>query len=293
MRRRARPPVRPRGRGVYKGGMCDRGDEPRCVPAAPRSGAHDHLEVEVDGLTIHATVTGHGAPLVLVHGLGTSSASWARNLDALAGCARVYAIDLPGFGQSEKPADALPPDRLADLLAGWCQAAGVKRATFVGHSLGGEVCLWLAHRHPALVQRLVLASSTGAAARAGLARRLGRLLLDGVREPLSFMPVLLRAYWQARPWRILETARRSRSPALLRVLSTIRVPALVVWGRRDPVVPLCEARRLAAALPDARFAIVEDAAHGLIFDAPDRFNELVCAFLRSSDEASHGATIHA
>ncbi len=240
------------------------------------------MAIEVEGLVLRATVMGTGDPLVLVHGLGTSAASWSRNVDALAGCARVYAVDLPGFGESDKPAATLPPDRLADLLAAWCQAAGIRRADFAGHSLGGEVVLWLAHRHPALVRRMVLAGSTGAAPRASLVRRVGRLLLDGLREPPSFMPVLLRAYWQARPWRMLQTALRSRSPDLLRILPQIEAPALVVWGRRDPVVPLREARRLATALPDAHLAIVEEGAHGVIFDAPDRFNELVCEYLRSS-----------
>lgn len=273
MRRGARP-FGPAGRPVYNGGMGNPGMEEQEGPAC--------LAIEVEGLTIRATAHGTGHPLVLVHGLGTSAASWSRNVEALARCAAVYAVDLPGFGVSEKPAATLPPERLADLLAAWCRAAGIARADFAGHSLGGEVCLWLAHRHPDLVRRLVLAASTGAAPRAGLARRVGRLLLDGVREPPGFLPVLLKAYWQARPWRIFETARRSRSPDLLRVLPKIAAPTLVVWGRRDPVVPLCEARRLASALPDARFSIVEDAAHGLIFDAPDRFNELVCAFLCTS-----------
>jgi pimeloyl-ACP methyl ester carboxylesterase len=247
------------------------------------------LALEVDGLTVRAQVQGEGEPLVLVHGLGTSAATWAKNIDALARCARVYAVDLPGFGESEKPEEILPPDRLADLLAAWCRAAGISRASFAGHSIGGEICLWLAHRHPDLPVRLVLAASTGAAPRAGLTRRLGRLLIDGAREPLRFMPVLLRAYWQARPWRIYETARRSRSPELLRMLPTIRVPTLVAWGRRDPVVSYAEARRLAAALPDARLAVIEGGAHGLIFDAPDRFNELVCAFLTNLDAGARSA----
>ena len=287
MPRAARLPVRPRGRVVYNRGM---GEEIDADPGVPTGTPLAH---EVRGLTVRATAYGEGPPLVLVHGLGTSAASWSRNVGALARCARVYAVDLPGFGESEKPADALPPPALADLLAAWCDAAGIRDAVFAGHSLGGEVVLWLAYRRPDLARGLVLAGSTGAARRPGLTRRLGRLLLDGLREPPGFMPTLLRAYWQARPWRILATANRSCPPALLRALPAIHAPALVVWGRKDPVVPLLEARRLAAALPDARFAIVEEGAHGVIFDAPDRFNELACAFLRSLAPTRHGETIRA
>lgn len=262
------------------------------MSAANEGGGPEHLAIAIDGITIRATVQGAGEGLVLVHGLGTSAASWARNVDALAACARVYAVDLPGFGESGKPAASLPPERLADLLAAWCVAADIRRADFAGHSFGGEVCLWLAHRHPGLARRLVLVASTGAAPRAGLVRRLARLAVDVLREPPGFLPVLARAYLQARPWRILATARRSRTPDLARILPTIDVPTLVVWGRRDPVVQHREARRLARALPDARFTVVEEGAHGLIFDAPDRFNELVCAFLRSVAGNPRGADVH-
>lgn len=238
-----------------------------------------HIEHEVDGLMIRATVQGEGPPLVLVHGLGLSAESWALNLEALSSCARVYAVDMPGCGESDMPAEALAPHRLAELLCGWCDAAGITRAAFAGHSLGGEVCLWLAYKRPDLVDRLVLAASTGACPRGDLLGRFGQLLADAVHEPLSFTPRLLKSYLRARPWRIVQTARGTRSPELLGLLGGIQAPALVICGRLDAVVPLAESRRLARALPNGRLAIVEEGAHGLIFDAPEPFNGLVSEFL--------------
>lgn len=240
----------------------------------------------VEDLTIYATVQGEGPPLVLVHGLGLSSESWALNVEELARCARVYAVDLPGCGASDKPAEALAPHRLAEVLCQWCDAEGIATAAFAGHSLGGEVCLWLAVKRPDLVDRLVLAASTGACPRGDLVGRLGSLLADAVHEPVAFAPRLLKSYLQARPWRILQTARGTRSPELLRLLGTIQAPALVICGRHDAVVPLQESKRLARALPNARLAIVEDGAHGLIFDAPESFNGLVCGFLGDRSPAA-------
>jgi pimeloyl-ACP methyl ester carboxylesterase len=246
-------------------------------PAAP-AGASE-LSVPVDGRMVRARALGEGRAILLVHGLGTSAESWAHNLEALSACGRAYAIDLPGFGASDAPEQVLPPAALAEVLMRWCLAMGIQRATLIGHSLGGEVCLWFAARYPTMTDRLVVAGCTGAAPRLGVTRRLGRLLVDGLREPPGFMPVLLKAYWRAGPRRMLGTARRSDDERLQAILPAIQAPTLVVWGRRDPVVDRHEAARMVRLLPHGRLHVIEQAAHGVIFDAPERFNAAVRDFL--------------
>jgi pimeloyl-ACP methyl ester carboxylesterase len=178
------------------------------VPSEPKA-----YGVRVGAWRLRVLEQGEGTPIVLVHGLGTSASTWRRNLQALSGCGRVYAVDLPGFGESDDPDGIHGAAQQAIVLHAWCRAMGIRRAHFIGHSLGGEVCIWLAIRHPELVDKLVLAGSTGAPVRSNHLAKLARLLRDGLREPLSFMPVLLRAYAQAGPWRIGHTALRwCRSP---------------------------------------------------------------------------------
>lgn len=233
---------------------------------------------------------GEGTPIVLVHGLGTSAATWRRNLNQLAGCGRVLAVDLPGFGESDDPQGVHCASQMATVLYAWCRAMDIHRAHFIGHSLGGEVCLWLAAKHPELVDKLVLAGSTGAPVRPNHVVKLARLLRDGLREPLWFMPVLLRAYAQAGPWRIGRTALRSDPTRLAPHLPDIHAETLVLWGANDPVIPLGEARALVRRLPGARLVVVVDGAHGLIFDAPATFNRAVSEFLH---EAPAGSSRHA
>lgn len=245
------------------------------VPLAER-------HVTVDGCRMRTLVAGEGPPLVLVHGLGTSALSWERNMEALTRCGCVYAVDLPGFGASDAPPRVLSAEELADTLELWCATMDLPRATFLGHSLGGEVCMWLAAKYPHRVDRLILASPTGARSRFGLTRRFGRLVADGIKEPFSFLPTLFKAYYQAGPRRIYRTAMASDPERLASHLGEIRAPTLVLWGRHDPVVPLYEARQLARAIPGARLSILTDGAHGLIFDAHEDFNEAVCRFIEES-----------
>lgn len=239
---------------------------------------NEHI-VAVRGWRLRVLEAGAGEPIVLVHGLGTSSAYWRHNISVLAGCGRVLAVDLPGFGKSDTPDAVLRPEDLADVLYLWCEQMGIERATFLGHSMGGEVCLWLAARHPAMVDRLVLAGSTGAPDCEPLWRRMAKLAHDGLREPFSFLPVLMRAYWQAGPWRMIQTARASNPVRLERHLGAVHAETLVLWGANDPVIPVDEALCLSRRLPNARLVVVADGAHGLIFDAPDAFNRAVCDFL--------------
>lgn len=245
----------------------------------------ERLNVDVNGQRMHAIVAGEGRPLVLVHGLGTSAMCWEHNVEELSRCGRVFAVDLPGFGESEAPPTALSAEELADHVIRWCDTVGISGAGFLGHSLGGEVSMWVAAKRPDLVECLVLAGSTGARSTLGLTRRFGRLMADGIREPFHFLPTLLKAYYRAGPRRIYRTAVASEPDRLASHLPQIQAPTLVLWGRNDPVVPLREARQLARAIPDAQLSVIADGAHGLIFDAPDEVNQAVCRFLEKVDRA--------
>lgn len=239
------------------------------------------LETPVGPWIIRSRAQGAGRPIVLVHGLGTSSASWDDNIEALTACGRVYAVDLPGFGDSSCPERPLGTRELAGALLAWCEAVGLERADFVGHSLGGEICMWAALQAPERIRRLVLAASTGASPERPLDGRIGALLADGAKEPPRALPRLVKAYWQAGLLRIHHLARHSGSRGLLHALPCLWAPTLLVWGTQDEVTPLADARRLLMRLPHARLALL-DAPHGLIFADPEGFNRVVCAFLEEA-----------
>lgn len=130
-----------------------------------------HLRTaEVDGVRLHHLDldldlasdgrSGTDPVFLLVHGLGGRWEHWSENVPELAEHGRVVAIDLPGFGRSGKPRSGYSVDGFADVVAGLVRQLGLPPVVVVGHSLGGLVAVRVAHRHPDLVDRVVLAGGT-------------------------------------------------------------------------------------------------------------------------------------
>lgn len=243
--------------------------------------------VEAAGLRLHALAARgagratDGGPVVLVHGLGVSSRYMRRAVVELAPDFDVYAPDLPGCGRSERPARALDVPELADALAAWMSAAGVGRASLVGHSLGCQVVVDLAARRPELVARLVLAAPTGDPRRRGALGLFFRLLLNAPREPVSLIPLVVADYLRAGLVRGARTLAASLRDRVEEKLPRVAAPALVVRGSRDPIVSARWAEGAARLLPRGRLVVIEGAAHALNYNSAARFARAVREFVRS------------
>ncbi|MFQ5519964.1 MAG: alpha/beta fold hydrolase [Candidatus Methylomirabilia bacterium] len=150
---------------------------------------------ELDGLRLHYVVEGSGPPVVLVHGLGGFAESWRHNLSGLGRQATVYALDLPGFGQSSQPFRQYSLGFFVAVLEGFRAGLELPRPVLVGHSLGGAVVAAYALGHPQKADRLVLIGAVvpGFDYRPSWVYRL--LSAPGVGEFLAWMlwPGLLRA----------------------------------------------------------------------------------------------------
>jgi 2-hydroxy-6-oxonona-2,4-dienedioate hydrolase len=221
-------------------------------------------------------------PLLLLHGLGCSAAVWGRSLRFLErqGLTQpVLAPDMPGYGRSPGPREALGMEELADWAARFLDAQGIDRAHVAANSMGCQVALALAHRHPPRVGRLVLAGPTTGEHFTPWWRSLLGLLLDGCREPLLYTGLLLRMYGQMGPRRCLQTVRKMQADDPVARAAAVTAPCLVVRGAGDAIIPEAAARRLAAALPAGRFASVSGAAHAVQFNTPAVFVPMTLAFL--------------
>src|SRR5436309_10685131 len=158
----------------------------------------------IDGVNIHYVCGGSGTPLVLVHGLGSSAAvEYYYNLEPLAAHHQVLAIDLPGFGKSDKPVLAYTIDLFVKAVRDLMACEGLERAAVMGVSMGGRVALGLALESPESVERLVLVDALGVgpprrvlAYRILLTRGLGELTLRGTARALRQMnPATIRRFW--------------------------------------------------------------------------------------------------
>lgn len=268
--------------------------------------AHVHDAV-IDGRRLRYADYGTGPTIVLVHGLGGSWQTWLKNIPALAGEHRVIAVDLPGFGASETlPAPAAMTTHAA-MLATLLDDLGVPAATVVGHSMGGLVALQLIETRPDLVERLVLANAGGiplgalrlqlivggfklfhmAFARTGVLQaiarraRLRRFLFGGFMGnhaemsgpfALEVVPVM---FAEGFIGAVVAAAKVAGLPVKT---DEITCPVLLVWGAQDRILPLAEARILAAALLDGRLVVLDGVGHCPMFEAPTAFNDAVLMF---------------
>ena len=238
---------------------------------------------KVNGLSTHARVRGSGAPVVIVPGLGCAAFLYDPLARRLAGHYQVWAYDPPGHGRSEgRPGQDVTIESLTDHLAVWMKMNNLMGASVVGHSLGGEVALDLAARHPECAARLVLLAPTGLPENPVVAGQLLRVLTDAPLEPPALLWRIWAAYTRVGLVRMARIAADQRRHLVLPQLSEVRVPVLALQGERDPVIPREAFAELCQLLPDARSSKVPG-GHAFHFSSPDATARKVLAFLRRPD----------
>lgn len=218
-------------------------------------------------------------PVVLVHGFLVSSRYMEPLATLLAPHRTVYAPDLPGFGQSEKPPEVLDIPGMADALVAWMDVVGLARAAFVGNSLGCQAVIDLAARFPARISRAVLVGPTPDPRFHTMLGQLKRLLIDMVRERLALIPIHIRDDLAAGPRRGWLTGRAALRDQVVRKLPLVRVPVLVVRGGNDPIVSPKWAVTVARLLPHGRLVTIPEAAHAINFSRPDALMAAIYPFL--------------
>jgi 2-hydroxy-6-oxonona-2,4-dienedioate hydrolase len=246
------------------------------------------------GYRFHYRVAGvddaRAIPLVLVHGLGVSSAYWSRTHALLASTHRVYAPDLPGFGRSTKPRRLLGISGLAQALMAWMVALGIDRAHLIGHSMGGQVVAECAGEFPTSVASVTLVGSTIGAHGAHAPRHAIRLMQDGARERGALLRVILRDYLRAGPRRVLGTEMRADDHDTLAAIAKLTLPVLVIRGGDDRVVSSAENQRLLHAVPYAVSREIAHGPHAVHWSYPRQLTAIIDAFLASvAPSSSDGA----
>ena len=274
----------------------------------PSAGGFEYsLErVSLGGIEMSALVAGpvDAPPLVLIHGLGASKASWLPVVPALARTHRVHALDLPGFGSSSKPRGRYNADWLADHVFRFMEVRGLERAFVAGNSLGGRVAMEMAMKEPARVTGIAcLCPAAAFSYRPGLpivrllrpelgfaVLRLPRDYLKSNLKQLFCDPSAIHEDWyDAAIDDFLDHWRHVRSrlaffAALRNIyleephgeqgfwsrLSAVKVPSLFVYGRRDVLITHQFARRIEKSLPAAKVLVWDDCGHVPQLEHPER-----------------------
>jgi len=302
------------GRLAIRGNMAlalklDGVDHPARPVRFPRARA-----VRALGLHTFYLEAGEGPPVVLLHGLGATSASMLPTLAELSHDHRVLAVDLPGFGDSDKPVRAYDPSFYAGWLVAFLDAVGIRRADLVGNSMGGRCAIEAALRAPERVDHLVTFAPSLAFKRLRGLTPLVRLLAAEMSAvpmiaPRPLVLAALRLMF-AHPERLPASWYAAAADEFARVFATPRGriaffsaarqiyleeahgdrgfwerlpalsrPALFLWGDRDRLVPWRFARHVTAAVPHVHSIVLDDCGHVPQFEHPRRTHRLVRQFL--------------
>ena len=252
---------------------------------------------EIAGARIEILERGQGRPLLFLHpGIGIDAT--APVLDRLAARARVIAPSHPGFGRSEQPKQMTTVDDLAYFYLDLMEALDLRNVVLVGVSFGGWIAAEIAVKSTERIGHLVLADALGIK----IGDRETRDIADifalteaQFNERAYFDPAAAKRDYPALPEAELVAIARNREamarygwspymhdPKLKGRLRRIRVPTLVLWGAADRIAAPDYGRAYAAAIPGARFMLMERAGHFPHLEAPDDFARSVLAFAAES-----------
>lgn len=261
--------------------------------------------IDVDGLTINYDVQGEGEPLLLIPYLSADHACYAFQLPAYTEHFSCVAIDLPGSGESDKPAGPYSTEGYADQVAAFLGAVGIERAHVAGVSLGAAVGLHLAARHPGRVRSLSLHSGWHASddylrtvveqwrTLAPALPTVADVVIGGI-FPWCFTPEMyverpdavnaLVEFVRSRPAQPLDAFLAQIDAVVAHdasaALSQIDAPTLITFGARDLVCSTRFAAPLQIGIADSELVIFDHLSHAGLHEDPETFNRTTLEFLR-------------
>jgi pimeloyl-ACP methyl ester carboxylesterase len=265
------------------------------------------LTVDASGIRTHYWDYGSGEPLLLLHGSGPGVSAWANwrlNMEPLAERGhRVLALDLVGFGYTERPDDVYYSlDTWRDHVWSFLKAMDVERVAIVGNSLGGRIALAMAAQHPERISRMVLmgAPGVGMTLTEGLKalrayqpseQNMRQMLLDcfavdksiitddlvKTRYEASMAPGAFEAYTEM----FSERHAGSQLGITEEQARAIDTRALLLHGREDKVVPVDVAWNMVRLLPNADLSVFARCGHWTQIERANDFNQVVDQFVRS------------
>jgi pimeloyl-ACP methyl ester carboxylesterase len=260
--------------------------------------------------------------VLLIHGITNSCQSWEPAMRHLARDHDVIAPDLPGHGDSERQRGDHSLGAHACMVRDLLHVLEIERVTVVGHSLGGGIAMQFAYQFPEMTDRLVVVSSGGlgrdvsflirgaalpfaeqvlplltarrlVSAGSAIASTLARVGLHPGADLAEIARGVASLGDTERRAAFVRTARSVMSPFGQRVTANDRLylaagtPTLIVWGDRDPIIPVDHAYGAHSRLPHARLEIFEGSGHFPQLDDPVRFAEALAEFVAATDPAEH------
>ena len=225
--------------------------------------------------------------LIFLHGWGVDSKLWFKVVPELTNKNySLYFLDLPGFGQSQVPNTVYNVDDYKKIVYEFIKKLGLKNINLVGHSFGGRIAIKLAAENPDFLEKIILVDTAGIMIALKIKKILA--LITKVISPIfrpSFMQPLRKKLYLLIGSEYLENEKLSEifskvvAENLTRLLTLIKKPTLIVWGRKDKVTPLYYGELMNKLIPKSKLVVFENAGHFSFLDQPEEFVKELIKFI--------------
>jgi pimeloyl-ACP methyl ester carboxylesterase len=255
--------------------------------------------VDVDGVKVFYKAEGKGEPVILIHGNGLSHGQWKYNIEPIARTHKVYALDLPGFGMSDKPGVEYGISYYVDFLHSFMDSMGISGSAIAGHSFGGAIAAGFAVRYPGHVTGLVLSNATcitpvGTSYNKELFSVMLSMMVrnrkifcrpmfySGVASSMLDDAVLVTDKKESRKAFFLNCQEIMQySAGYVDSLKTIKAPTLIVWGQNDLLLPPSDAEKYHKLIRGSSVRLIDRCGHMPNVEKYMEFNDAILDFLNT------------
>lgn len=255
------------------------------------------MNININNLNINYICEGNGKNVVILHGWGANIDTVMPIFNYLKDRFKVYALDLPGFGKSDKPSKVWGSSEYAEIVKKFIEELGIKNVILIGHSHGGRVSIILSSKYPDIVNKMILIDSAGL---------LPKRKLKYYLKVYSFKTLKLFYnvfyFWNDKQRRMENFYKKFGSTdyknadgimrkILVKVvnenlrqnLKDIKADTLLIWGKDDDATPVYMGKIMEKEIPGSGLVILDNAGHYSYLDQMYRFNRIVDSFLGESE----------
>lgn len=256
------------------------------------------MMINIKGININHIVEGKGKDVLILHGWGANINTIIPIVNSLKDKFKVHALDLPGFGESQEPKEAIDSFQYAEIVKSYLDIMEIKKVILIGHSFGGKLSIILGSKYHDLVEKIILVNSAGLIPKRGLKYYIKVYSFKTLKYIYkTFLFWLGDKEKMERFYKKFGSTDYRDSSGIMRnilvkvvnenlepILDKIKAPTLLIWGNEDTATPLYMGKIMESKIKDAGLVVLEGTEHYSYLDDIRRFTVIVRNFLQYNEQ---------